>query len=159
VRRDDGHGMVVKVNGCGRWSSDGVVLWRVRRQNGDAVEWWGEWQGWDDIFIAVEGRNRMVQGGWPTMVVRIQCFNLVSRGEATGGSIAGRWSGGSELVLAQWEGSMIRRNGMVTLAGGEAAQERAKGGDEPSWATNITEPENEENSHGRFNCYKWTVKI
>jgi hypothetical protein len=26
----------------GGWSSDGVVLWLGRRQNSDAIEWWGE---------------------------------------------------------------------------------------------------------------------
>jgi hypothetical protein len=38
-----GMGMVVKGNDSGRWSSDVVVLWLGRRQNGDMVEWWGEW--------------------------------------------------------------------------------------------------------------------
>jgi hypothetical protein len=42
VRRDDGRGMAVKWNGGGRWSSDGLVLSLERRQNGDALEWWGE---------------------------------------------------------------------------------------------------------------------
>jgi hypothetical protein len=42
VRRDDGHGMTVKVNNGSRWSTDGVVLRLGRRQNGD-VEWCGEW--------------------------------------------------------------------------------------------------------------------
>jgi hypothetical protein len=41
VRRDDGREIAVKgYNGSG-WSSDGVVLWLGRRQNGDVVEWWG----------------------------------------------------------------------------------------------------------------------
>jgi hypothetical protein len=34
---------MVKGNDDGGWSFDSVVLWLVRRQNGDAVEWWGEW--------------------------------------------------------------------------------------------------------------------
>jgi hypothetical protein len=38
MRRDDGLGIVVKGNNDGRWSSDDVVLWLWRRQNGDAVE-------------------------------------------------------------------------------------------------------------------------
>jgi hypothetical protein len=42
VRRDDGREMTVKRNDGGGWSSDGVVLWLERRQNGDVVEWWGE---------------------------------------------------------------------------------------------------------------------
>jgi hypothetical protein len=33
VRRNDGHGTVVKENDGGKWSSDGVVLWLRRRQN------------------------------------------------------------------------------------------------------------------------------
>jgi hypothetical protein len=32
----------VKGNAGDGWSSDGVVLWLERGQNGDAVEWWGE---------------------------------------------------------------------------------------------------------------------
>jgi hypothetical protein len=35
--------MAVKGNDSGGWSSDGVVLWLMMRQNGDAVEWWEEW--------------------------------------------------------------------------------------------------------------------
>jgi hypothetical protein len=42
VRRDDERGMAVKGNDGGGRSSDGVVLWLGRRQNGDVVEWWGE---------------------------------------------------------------------------------------------------------------------
>jgi hypothetical protein len=40
--RDDECGTMVKENDDDRWSSDGVVLWLERRQNGDAVEWWRE---------------------------------------------------------------------------------------------------------------------
>jgi hypothetical protein len=43
VWRDDGRGMTMKGNDGGGWTSDGVVLWLVRRQNEDVVEWWGEW--------------------------------------------------------------------------------------------------------------------
>jgi hypothetical protein len=42
VRRDDGRGTAVKRNDDDEWSSDGVVLWLKRRQNGDVVEWWRE---------------------------------------------------------------------------------------------------------------------
>jgi hypothetical protein len=42
VQRDDKRGTTVKKNDSGRWSSNGVVLWLGRMQNGDAVEWWGE---------------------------------------------------------------------------------------------------------------------
>jgi hypothetical protein len=49
---------------------------------------------------------------------------------------------------------------MATPARGEAALKREKGGDKVSWAdANLTKPKNEENSHGRFNCYKWRVKL
>jgi hypothetical protein len=35
-----------------------------------------------------------------------------------------------------------------------------KVGDDASCAdTNLTGPKNEENTRGRFNCYKWIVKI
>jgi hypothetical protein len=43
MRRDAGHETTVKGNDSDWWSFDGVVLWLGRRQNGDAVEWWGEW--------------------------------------------------------------------------------------------------------------------
>jgi hypothetical protein len=39
VRRDDEHGMVVKGNDDGGWSSNAVVLWLERRQNEDVIEW------------------------------------------------------------------------------------------------------------------------
>jgi hypothetical protein len=42
VRRDDGCGMVMKGNDDGGWSSNGMVLWLQRKQNGDTVEWWRE---------------------------------------------------------------------------------------------------------------------
>jgi hypothetical protein len=38
VQRDDGHETTVKMNDDGRWSSDGMMLWLVRRQNGDVIE-------------------------------------------------------------------------------------------------------------------------
>jgi hypothetical protein len=43
VQRDNEHETVVKGNEGGGRSTDDVVLWLGRRQNGDAVEWWGEW--------------------------------------------------------------------------------------------------------------------
>jgi hypothetical protein len=43
VRRDNGLGTAIKGNDGDGWSSDGVVLWLGRRQNGDTVEWWREW--------------------------------------------------------------------------------------------------------------------
>jgi hypothetical protein len=42
VRRDDGHKTVVKENDSGEWSSNNVVLWLGRRQNGDTIQWWRE---------------------------------------------------------------------------------------------------------------------
>jgi hypothetical protein len=35
VQRDDGHGTMMKGNDDGGYSSNGVVLWLARRQNGD----------------------------------------------------------------------------------------------------------------------------
>jgi hypothetical protein len=62
--------------------------------------------------------------------------------------------------LATWEGSVTWRDDITMSDGGEAATGREKGGDDASWTdANLTEPKNEENSCGRFNCYKWTVKI
>jgi hypothetical protein len=43
VWRDDGRGTTVNRNDDGGWSSDGVVVWLVRRKNRDVIELWGEW--------------------------------------------------------------------------------------------------------------------
>jgi hypothetical protein len=43
VRRGDVHRTTVEGNDDSRWNSDGVVLLLGRRENGEAVEWWGEW--------------------------------------------------------------------------------------------------------------------
>jgi hypothetical protein len=51
VRRDDRHGVEVKGNHGDVWSSDDVVLWLGRRQNGDAVEWWGNVSKVEMIFL------------------------------------------------------------------------------------------------------------
>jgi hypothetical protein len=97
--------------------------------------------GWDDLFIAVEGGSQMVWGGWPVAVVRIQCFGFRSRGEARGRSIAERWSKGSRLVLALWEGNVTWRSRVAASARGEAALGRGKGGDDVSWVDmNLTKP-------------------
>jgi hypothetical protein len=62
--------------------------------------------------------------------------------------------------LAPWEGTVIRHGGMTTSTGGEAPQGRGKGGDDASWTNvNFIGPKIEENPHGRFSYYKWTVKI
>jgi hypothetical protein len=39
MRRNNEHRTDVKGNNGSEWSSDGVVLWLWRRQNGDTVEW------------------------------------------------------------------------------------------------------------------------
>jgi hypothetical protein len=73
------------------------------------------------------------------VVVWIQCFSFSSRGEAIEKSIAERSSRGSEIILAQWEGSVTRHGGMVISVGGEMTPRRGKGGDDASWANeNLT---------------------
>jgi hypothetical protein len=42
VGRNEGCGTMVKGNDDDEWSSNGAVLWLERRQNGDAIERWGE---------------------------------------------------------------------------------------------------------------------
>jgi hypothetical protein len=37
--RDNRRGPVEKGNHVGDWSSDGMMLWLGRRQNGDTIEW------------------------------------------------------------------------------------------------------------------------
>jgi hypothetical protein len=36
------------------------------------------------FFIVVESESQTVRGGWPAVVVRIQCFSFSSREEVTG---------------------------------------------------------------------------
>jgi hypothetical protein len=46
VWSDDGRRPTVKGNIDDEddgWSSDGMVFWLGRRQNGDVIEWWREW--------------------------------------------------------------------------------------------------------------------
>jgi hypothetical protein len=117
-------------------------------------------QGRDDLFIAVEGGSRVVRGGWLAMVVWIQYFGFRLRGEAIGWSIAGRWSGGSKLILVQWEGRVTRCGVVATSARGDATPRRGKGVDDVSWVdTNLTGSKNEGNACGRFSCFKCMVKI
>jgi hypothetical protein len=72
-----------------------------------------------------------------------------------GRNIARRRSGGSELVLALWEGSVTRRGGVTTLTGGEAVPGTGKEVDNANWAdTNLTGLKNKKKSGDRFNCYK-----
>jgi hypothetical protein len=50
---------------------------------------------------------------------------------------------------------MTQYSGMAMSSGGEAVPVREKGGDDVSWTdANLTGSKNEENTHGRFNCYK-----
>jgi hypothetical protein len=49
---------------------------------------------------------------------------------------------------------------VTTLVRGEAASGRGKGEDDTSCANvDLTGLKNEEDPHGRFSWYKWTVKI
>jgi hypothetical protein len=49
---------------------------------------------------------------------------------------------------------------VMTSVGGEAVPRRIKRRDDASWAdVNLTGPKSEENTHGRFSFFKWTVKI
>jgi hypothetical protein len=42
----------------------------------------------------------------------------------------------------------------------EAAPDRGKKGDDVGWVdVNLIGPKNKENSHGRFNGYKWMINI
>jgi hypothetical protein len=131
VWRDDGHGTIIKGNDGIGWSSDGMVLWLGRRQMETRLSGGDSGQGWHDLFMTVEGVSPAVRGGWLAAVVQIQCFSFGWRGEATWWSIVGRWSGGNNLILAAWEGSVTRHNGVVTSVRG----------DDVSWAdVNLTGP-------------------
>jgi hypothetical protein len=81
-------------------------------QNRDALSGGESVQGWDNLYIAVEGESWTVLKGWPAVVVRIQCFRFGLRGEATGRSVTERWSGCSELILATWKVSVTWHGGM-----------------------------------------------
>jgi hypothetical protein len=61
---------------------------------------------------------------------------------------------------ATQEGSVTRCGGVTTSTEGDAAPGREKGEDDVSSAdANPTRLKNKENSHGRFDWYKWTMKI
>jgi hypothetical protein len=61
------------------------------------------------------------------------------------------WLNGKEV----WDGVAAAMSDV-----GEISPGREKGGDDASWAdVNLTEPKNKENPCGRFNNYKWMVKI
>jgi hypothetical protein len=55
---------------------------------------------------------------------------------------------------------VTRRHGVAMSIGGLAAPGRGKGGNDTSLAdVDLTMLKNNENSPGRFSCYKCTVKI
>jgi hypothetical protein len=54
-------GMAVKQNDINGWSSNGVVLWLVKRQNKDVVEWWREWSRLIWSFYS----SRVCESGYP----------------------------------------------------------------------------------------------
>jgi hypothetical protein len=123
-----------------------------RRQNGDTVEWWKEWPRLRWPFYSSgewesDCPGKMTDGGETDSMLR---FRLERVGDRTKHC----------LVLAPWEGSVTRRRGVATSAGGEVTLRRGKGGDDTSWAeVNVTGPKTEENPRGRVSCYKLTVKI
>jgi hypothetical protein len=66
----------MKGNDGGGWSSDGVVLCLGRRQNRDAIEWWGKWPRLRWSFDSSgewesDGPERCL-----ALVVWIQCFGF-----------------------------------------------------------------------------------
>jgi hypothetical protein len=153
MQRDDGHMTMVKGNDDNSWSSDGVVLWLGRRKNRDTIECWAERPRLRWSFYS--------SGGWESgSPGRVACcgdvdsmlrFQDERRSDGMKCCRKTKW-GRSELVWAQWEGSVIRCNGVATSARGEAAPERGKRGDDASWADmNLTAPKNKENPRGRFN--------
>jgi hypothetical protein len=55
---------------------------------------------------------------------------------------------------------VTRYGGVAILARGEVALERGKGGENANLTdANLTGPKNTENTHHRFNYYKWMMKI
>jgi hypothetical protein len=155
VRRDNERGTTIKGNDGVRWNSDSVLLLLWRRQNENVVEWWESDQYWDNLFITVEGESQAVCGGWPVVMVWIQCFNFGSRRETRRWIIIGRWNGSSKFVLAPCEGNVTRHGGMKMSVRGEATSGREKWVDDVSWANaNLTGPEIKKDSHSQFSYYK-----
>jgi hypothetical protein len=55
---------------------------------------------------------------------------------------------------------VTRCGGVTTSTGVEAAPGKGKRVDDVSWAdTNLTKSKIKKNPRGRFNCFKWMVKI
>jgi hypothetical protein len=113
---------------CGGVMGVGQRWKKIMTAGGTSMAWFSS-QGWDDIFISMEGQSRMVWGGWPMAVVWIQYFGFSSRWEVTGQSVVGRWGGDNELALATSKGSVTRRDGVTTSIGGEAEPGKKKGGE------------------------------
>jgi hypothetical protein len=120
VWRDNVCETVIKMNDDDEWSSDWVILWLERRQNRDVFEWWGEWPKLIWHFYSSGGWSRAVRGEWLTVMVQIQCFDFGLTGETTERSVAGRWSGDSDFILAIWEESVTQCIRVATSVGGGA---------------------------------------
>jgi hypothetical protein len=109
VRRNDRYETTVKGNDNGGWTSDGVILWLERRQNGDAGGWWGRVANIEMIFL-YQWRVRVGQSGEGSL--RWCCgFNASAsiRGEATGQSVARKMNRRQRAHL----GSMGRKRDMM----------------------------------------------
>jgi hypothetical protein len=147
VRRDNERGTPVKSNDDGGWRSDDVVLWLGMGQNGDVIEWWGEWLRLRWHFYSSEG--------WKS-----DCLRRVADSDGVDLMFWFRLEmGGNEMKYyrkMKWMqrahlASMGRKRDTawwcVTSVGGEAVQGRGKGGDNASWAdANLTGPKNKERS-------------
>jgi hypothetical protein len=161
VRKDDERETAVKGNIDGGWSSDDVVLWLGRRQNGDVVEWWGEWPKlrwhfyssaeWESMRFGEGGRQRWC--GFNASV-------LAREGRGRDGAlskdktkaVSSSWLNWKEAwhgTTAWWHWSEERR-----YRGGERVETTLVG-----LTRILTGSKNKENSRGQFNCYKWIVKI
>jgi hypothetical protein len=87
-------------------------------------------QDWDDLLY-----QWRVRVGWSGEDERKWwCEFNVSVLVQEGRSVVRIWSGGSEPVLAQWEGSVTWCSSVTTSVGGDAVPRREKGGDDTSWA-------------------------
>jgi hypothetical protein len=60
---------------CSGYGGGKIEIWLSGGESGQCL---------DDFFIAVEGGDRTVHGGWAARVVRIQYFDFGSRDETTG---------------------------------------------------------------------------
>jgi hypothetical protein len=158
--REDGRGTTVKGNYGSKWSSDDLVLWLGRRQNGDMIELRGEWSrlrwsfyssgGWES-----DGPGRMACCGGADSMLRCRlemgndrmklCHKMKWRQRVHLGSMWRNYNTVQQCGDIGW-----RKGGT-----GEGKGRRRR---QLAWHKSYS-AKNEENPRSLFSWFKWMMKI